>query len=405
MTRTPSTQEMSPEHLNAISKVIGQASEWKPALDKIINLIRAVFIFDNLAVYLADPNQENLEAMYARAMGRGRSREAEAGWGENIANLTITTRKPILIEPNPNEEEDRLKRPYLLAIPLLVNKRYLGAIVFIRFGGPCFSQENIELSEFIAQQIALLVERQDMQKAYKMLEEQRKVARLQEDFISTISHELRSPLGFIKGYITTLLRSDATWDQNTQQEFLQIIDQETDHLMELIENLLDSSRLQSGQLHMQFEFVRLDILLKNVISRCCLHDPTLVVSTDFDANLVPIQGDSHRLAQVFENLLSNAAKYAPGSEVMITVKQEENHAHIAISDKGPGIAEQYIPSLFTRFFRVPNHSPSVHGTGLGLFICKQILQAHQGEISATSVLGQGTTFHILLPTNPEALET
>jgi signal transduction histidine kinase len=125
-----------------------------------------------------------------------------------------------------------------------------------------------------------------------------------------------------------------------------------------------------------------------------------VVNTDFDTNLVPIQGDPHRLAQVLENLLSNATKYAPGSEVLITVKQEGDHAHIAISDNGPGIAEQYIPSLFTRFFRVPDQSPSVHGSGLGLFICKQILQTHKGEISATSILGQGTTFHILLPSQP-----
>ncbi|HMD89781.1 MAG TPA: GAF domain-containing sensor histidine kinase [Anaerolineaceae bacterium] len=400
MTRTFPTADFNPEYLNAISKVVVQSSEWKPALDKIINLIRAVFIFDNLAVYLADPKNENLEVMYARAMGRGRSREEEAAWGENIANQITSKRKTLLIEPKLSDDEDRIKRPYLLAIPLLVNKRYLGAIVFIRFGGPSFSQENIELSEFIAKQIALLVERQDMEKAYELLEEQRQLARLQDDFISTISHELRSPLGFIKGYTTTLLRSDASWDQKTQQEFLQIIDQETDHLMELIENLLDSSRLQSGQLHMQFQFVRLDTLIKNVIARSCLHNPALIVNTDFDNNLMPIQGDPHRLAQVFENLLANAAKYASGSEVLITINQEGNHAHISISDKGPGIPEQYIPSLFTRFFRVPDQSPNVHGSGLGLFICKQILEAHQGEISATSILGQGTTFHILLPSQP-----
>jgi signal transduction histidine kinase len=131
-----------------------------------------------------------------------------------------------------------------------------------------------------------------------------------------------------------------------------------------------------------------------------MHNPALIVNTDFDNNLMPIQGDPHRLAQVFENLLANAAKYAPGSEVLITINQEGNHAHISISDKGPGIPEQYIPSLFTRFFRVPDQSPNVHGSGLGLFICKQILEAHQGEISATSILGQGTTFHILLPSQP-----
>jgi signal transduction histidine kinase len=400
MTKPPPTSEtVCPDHFYTIGQIVANASEWKPALAEIAQLAHKIFIFDNLAVYLTDPDTQSLEIMYARAMGRGRSKEADIAWGDAVANQTTSGRSTVIQEPSPDESEDRLTRPYLLGVPLKVNKRYLGALVLIRFGGPSFSPENIELSEFIAQQIALLIERNNLQQAYELLEAQHQLTRLQDNFISTISHELRSPLGFIKGYTTTLLRSDTTWDQTTQQEFLQIIDQETDQLMELIENLLDSSRLQSGQLQMQFQIVRLDSTLKNVIARNCMHHPELVIHLETNKNLLPVHGDPRRLGQVFENLIGNAVKYAPGSEINIGLAQEKETAHISIQDQGPGISEQYIPMLFTRFFRIPDQTRNIHGSGLGLYICKQIIEAHKGQIIATSELGKGTTFHIYLPSH------
>ena len=153
--------------------------------------------------------------------------------------------------------------------------------MIIRFGGPAFAPEDIELAKFIAQQISLLIEREHLQQEYRLLEEQQQQIRLQDDFVSTITHELRNPLGFIKGYTTTLLRSDTQWDQNTQQEFLNIIDQETDRLQELIDNLLDSARLQSGEMRMQFQPVRLDSVLNDVILRAKLHHPELNYSSEY----------------------------------------------------------------------------------------------------------------------------
>ncbi|HEX7555643.1 MAG TPA: HAMP domain-containing sensor histidine kinase, partial [Leptolinea sp.] len=241
-----------------------------------------------------------------------------------------------------------------------------------------------------------LVERQRIQDEYSELEAQHQQSRLQQDFVSTISHELRSPLGFIKGYTTTLLRSDTEWDHTTQMEFLKIIDEETDHMQELIENLLDSARLQAGQLRFQFQLVRLDSVVNDVIIRTNLHNPDLVFHFDFPSGLQPITADPVRLAQVLENLTSNAIKYAPGSDILITIKQDNEKSEISFTDQGSGIPESYLPFIFDRFFRSPD-TPTVHGSGLGLFICKHIIQAHQGDISAQSNLGQGTTFQIVLP--------
>jgi two-component system sensor histidine kinase KdpD len=396
-----SSAKVDLDHLYEISRIVTQASEWKPALNEIVTLVRSIFIFDNLVVYLANPARHDLDVMYARAMGRGRSAEADITWGENIANQIMDDSKTVLQEPVNDPSIDRLERPYILGVPLQVATRTLGAIVFIRFGSPPFEPEAVRLGEFIAQQTALLVERQHLQYAYDSLEQQNQEARLQEDFISTITHELRTPLGFIKGYTTTLLRSDTNWEPETQQEFLRIIDQEADRLQELIENLLDSARLQSGNLKMEFQAVRVDTLLRSVADRVKMHHPDMDVHLDQEKQGILIRGDPKRLGQVFENILNNAVKYAPGSDVWIKIEPKEDEGVlIHIEDHGPGIPQRYLPHIFDRFFRNPELEPFVHGSGLGLFICKKIIQAHQGQIYATSTVGQGTTFHIQLPLQP-----
>ncbi len=388
---------IKPEYLYTIGNIITQATEWKPALDEISQLVHSIIIFDNLAVYLSDLKNNSVDVMYARAMGRGRKAEADVSWGETLANQIIACNQTILREPSPDPNQDRLQQAYMLGIPLTAQKNCLGAIIFIRFGGPSFDTANQKMAEFIAGQITLLIQCQNLQLEYQKLEVQQAQAQIQENFISTITHELRNPLGFIKGYTTTLLRSDTTWDQTTQQEFLEIIDHETDRLEELIENLLDSARLQSGQLKMQFQPVYADSLINTVITRARLHYPDLVINIEMNKNVPPIIGDPGRLAQMLENLISNAVKYAPNSDVVIEVHKEKEYACISVKDNGPGIPEQYIDHLFERFYRLPNQAPNVHGSGLGLYICKQIVQAHQGFISATSLMGQGTSFDVRLP--------
>jgi signal transduction histidine kinase len=116
---------------------------------------------------------------------------------------------------------------------------------------------------------------------------------------------------------------------------------------------------------------------------------------------IRMTADPTRLAQVFDNLLTNASKYAPNSMVHLSVQEEGEQVHIQIKDNGPGIAEEHLGSLFKRFFRVPGRDTNIRGTGLGLFICRQIVKAHGGEIWAESQMGEGTAFHIRLPKRHE----
>jgi signal transduction histidine kinase len=260
------------------------------------------------------------------------------------------------------------------------------------------------LAEFIAAHVAQLMGHERLVQRVARLEAERQLDRLQEDFIATVSHELLTPLGFIKGYATTLLREDITWDDATRYEFLQIIDEEADRLHELIDNLMDSSRLQAGTLRMSFQLTRLDTFLREVTTRAKSLNGSLQVQLELKAPAMLIPVDPTRLAQVFDNLISNAIKYAPGAPITITLEQADSQAHIIVADTGPGIAEDHLDQLFKRFYRAPTNDTTVRGTGLGLFICRQIVRAHGGEIEAESMVGQGTTFHIFLPTERAQVE-
>jgi signal transduction histidine kinase len=241
--------------------------------------------------------------------------------------------------------------------------------------------------------VSLLFERHILLGELSHLDDARRTMQLQQDFISTVSHELRTPLGFIKGYSTTLLRNDTTWDLATLREFLTIIEEESDHLTALIENVLESARLQSNTLPMNFQPSRIDSIIRDVVMRTQLRYKDVVITVNLPAVLV--QADSVRLTQIFENLINNAIKYAPGSPILISAKQEKDDLHIIVTDHGPGITAEHLTHLFDRFYRVPGQAAS--GTGLGLFICKQIILAHKGKIWVESMPGEGTTFHILLP--------
>jgi signal transduction histidine kinase len=396
----PKTGPLNSKELEAVytmSHVATHAVDVDAGLDEIINIARQVFIFDNVVLYFQH-EQDSLEPSFARALGRGRSDEDDLAWGEATALEALKSGEIVIRhEILGDYSKDRMMLRFFLGLPMTVRERQVGVLVFVRYGGPPFTKANFPLAEFIAVHIAQLLEHQQLVKHLSSIEDELRIERLQDDFVSTITHELCTPLGFIKGYATTLLREDTNWDERTRQEFLTIIDEEADRLRELIDNLLDSSRLQSGTLRMEFQPVRLDTMLKDISMRVDAFDSKLTIKLDLRATGVIAAADPTRLAQVFDNLLSNAAKYAPDSLVTIRLETEGSLAHISVKDTGPGIAPDHLENIFMRFYRIPNQTTSVRGTGLGLFICRRILRGHNGEITVESELGEGTTFHVYLP--------
>jgi signal transduction histidine kinase len=178
---------------------------------------------------------------------------------------------------------------------------------------------------------------------------------------------------------------------------LRIIDEEADRLSELIENLLDSYRLKSGTIQMSPKPTSVDTFFHGIISRLSTQETNLDINIDIESTDIYFMIDSKRLTQVVNNLISNASKYAANSILTITAFTDGDQIHIRFQDTGPGISPDHLKHLFKRFYRVPERSAGVRGTGLGLYICKQIIETHSGEIWVESIIDQGTTFHILLP--------
>jgi two-component system sensor histidine kinase KdpD len=387
------------EFLNDLVRIAAQAGNSRGTLEKFLAALRTQFVFDNVAVYLHDERTASLEIMYARAIGRARNAEADAAWGETFANQVFAKGKILKQDPKPDAPaNDRLSQAYMLGIPLGTEGFRKGALVFIRFGGPLFTEDHVRVATIAADLLAVLFERAEWRGTNSELRELKRQMQLQEDFVSTISHELRTPLGFIKGYSTSLLRQDTNWDAETQKEFLAIIDEEADRLSLLIENVLESARLQSKTLPLRFQPLRLDAVLRDVVMRIRSRYKDLDVA--MEATLAPpIQGDGVRIAQVFENLFTNVVKYAPGAPITISLSFTNENVTVAFKDSGPGIPPEALPLIFERFYRVRSDK-TVTGSGLGLYICRQIIQAHRGKIWAESAPGEGTTFFIELPINP-----
>lgn len=382
--------------LHSIFRKVQKKRDWREALDALFVSLRDAFVFDNVAIYLNDPKTKALEVAYARAVGRGKTAEADAVWGESAAAEAINGGEMVIKTPDRKRKKtERLGQSYLLSIPLYIAPKQNGALVFVRFGGPEYSRLHIEIASLQSFWAAALIERRELQEARAELDSIQRQMRLQDDFVSTISHELRTPLGFIKGYSTSLLREDTVWDEETRREFLNIIDEEADRLTRLIEDMLESARLQSKTLQFKFSPLRVDALARDVAARIGARHPDLKVAFDLQP-LPPIRGDGTRLAQVFENLFSNAVKYAPNSEIFIAMRAAADKIRITFADAGNGISKEYLPFIFERFYRVPGER-SVTGTGLGLYICKQIILAHHGNIWVDSAPGKGATFVIELP--------
>lgn len=399
-TKARNTSSLKPNELEAvyaISKVVAETIDIDEALDEITDITRQVLIFDSAVIYLIH-EEEDLEPFFARAIGRGRDIAPNLPWGEQAARSTIEREEIYIHEMDEGADQNRLNQHFYLSLPMLVSGQLTGALVFIRFGGPNFTPEQINLAEFITTHVSQLFERKRLVEKIANLEAERRLARMQDDFIAMVSHELKTPLGFIKGYTTTLLRKDTKWDDKTRQEFLYIIDEEADLLSELIENLLDSYRLKSGRLAMKIKPTRLDSFFESILDRLNPDDTNLEIEVQVNPSELAVMGDGARLSQVINNLINNANKYAPNSKLTIQAEPGNNgKVHISVADNGPGIPPQHLEHLFKRFYRVPERSAGVRGTGLGLYICQQIIESNNGTLSVESKLGQGTTFHIYIP--------
>lgn len=226
---------------------------------------------------------------------------------------------------------------------------------------------------------------------------------LKSQLLSAVSHELRTPLQAIKGYVTTIIDYGERLDAGTVQEFLKIIDAETDRLTELIENLLDMSRIEAGLLHVVKAPVDVNRVIENVKHEMLNRDSAHPVTLALASRLPPVPADARRIHQVIANLVENAVRYTPaGTPITMTSALEGDHVLIQVIDQGPGIPPEHLDKLFERFYRgAHSQDGDVRGVGLGLSICKGLVEAHGGRIWVESEPGKGSCFAFTLPLQDE----
>jgi PAS domain S-box-containing protein len=232
------------------------------------------------------------------------------------------------------------------------------------------------------------------------------VARLKDEFLSTVSHELRTPLGFIMGYGTTLLLPDAPEDKAETRRCVQVIVDASKELQELVDNLLDMTKIGARSLSVTPEAVRLDVLVRSAVERIRIRGSAHRLAVSMPRSLPAVRADARRVEQVLYNVLDNAIKYSPdGGRVDVRAAASDGEVTVSVIDEGLGIPANELPNLFERFYRGAGaRTRGIGGTGLGLAICRGIVLAHGGRIWAESPAtdhrsgeSRGTAIRFTLP--------
>lgn len=235
-------------------------------------------------------------------------------------------------------------------------------------------------------------------KARSDVEYLKRLERIRTEFLGNVSHELRTPIFSIQGYIETLLNG-AINDEKVNKNFLTKANQHTINLNNLLNDLIDISMIESGEMRMSFRYFNVKEYLEQIVTEM----KPVADEKDIELVLEPVReklqlfGDKNKLKQVFVNLITNAIKYTESGSIRIAVEEEEQFGKIIIRDTGIGIPEEDIPRIFERFFRVDKaRSRSVGGTGLGLAIVKHIIEAHGSKMEVKSEPGNGSEFSFKL---------
>jgi signal transduction histidine kinase len=314
------------------------------------------------------------------------------------ATVTYHTDSSIL----PRNVADQLKStettPFLV-IPLIAKESLVGFIVVNKFGfRRSFSEKEVGICQALANLASISLQNGNLFAQINVANEQlKRLSNLKSDLLHIISHDLKSPLTVISGYAEILLDGPEKMAENWASILQEIISQ-TRMMARLIEDTLAISKIESGIIELSLE--DLDVLypIENLIA---IHQHECVFSKNFPADLPRVRADKLRLHEILDNLITNAIKYSnPGNEITLSAAPDFKSGCMVISvrDRGFGIPEEELPNLFRKFYRIKNEaSRHIRGTGLGLYIVKQLVEAHSGKIWVKSKLGEGSIFSFTLP--------
>jgi two-component system sensor histidine kinase KdpD len=262
------------------------------------------------------------------------------------------------------------------------------------------TQQAVFFSTFLEQAVAL-IERERLRSESLHIKILQQTDTLRAALLSSVSHDLRTPLSTIKTAATSLLQKEVKWDEETQHSFAAAIVRESDRLNRLVENLLDMSRIEAGTLHPEKVWYPIDELVRDVVHRTRERLQERIVQIDIPDDLPPVKLDYVQIDQVVTNILENAVCHTPeGIPIEICITVQEAQIQVSIADHGPGIAPAAREHIFDKFYRVlkgPTNPRNSRGSGLGLAICRGYVEAHGGCIWMEARKGGGSVFHFTLP--------
>jgi signal transduction histidine kinase len=392
------------ETANRCARALGSSLELDEAFGAFIRELRGLVPFERTAIVLVEGDTATTMATAGRGAGEvfppGNSDPIQGSLLEHVLDGKVVVRGDLSDREYPADE--RLLALGLrseLVTPLLLGARTIGMLSVSRERVDAFSEDEVELIALLGRLVATAVQNIRAYEAERRrVEELAQLSQLRADFVSLVSHELRSPMAAVIGAARTLQDRWRMLTAEQRESFLALIGDETARLAELVGDVLDTSRIEAGTFSYRFEEVDLSRVVDEAIETAVLAQQEVPVVASGHGALPAIRGDRTRLRQVLGNLIENAVKYSPeGGEVRVSVAAANGEVRIAVRDAGPGIPGDHQARIFEKFGRVDVPGASKPGTGLGLFIARSIAEAHGGSLDVSSGAEPGSTFTLTLP--------
>ena len=392
------------EATNRCARALGSSLDLEQAFGAFIREVRGLVSFERLAIVLVEDGEARVIAAAGRGaettFAPGTSRAASGSVFDEVLEGKAVYREDMRDLRYPEEAElIALGLRSRLVTPLLAGARPIGMISFVRSEPHAFSEEEIELTSLLGRLVATAVQNiRAYESERQTVEELRRLSELRADFVSLVSHELRSPMAAVIGAARTLQARWRTLAPGQREAFLALIADETSRLASLVGDVLDTSRIEAGTFSYAFTDVDVGRLAQDAVATASVGQEDVRLRVDVGSSLPPVRGDRERLRQVLINLIDNAVKYSPeGDEVTVSVRADNGAVRVEVSDNGPGIPHDQQRLIFEKFGRAEVAGSSKPGTGLGLFIARSIAEAHGGTLEVRTRAAGGAAFELTLP--------
>ena len=391
--------------LYSIAVAASKTLEMSPLLGETLNQLLKALKYDGGAIFLTIRQQEGPRLMHYQGIPEPTLQLIKGQLGESGILFQAAAGGQIL--DRSISLADQASETRLICVPLLSHQRSLGVLVLQSSERKPVEAQEIQLLETLGRQVGVAVENavlyaelqeraENLQIAY---DELAKIDQLKDELVQNISHELRTPMTFIKGYVDLLLERDLGELTDRQSKSLEIVSNKTEQLTHLVNGILTLQTPTADPL--DAESISPTLLVSRAVAGAipAVREAGIDLVSDFAHELPDVEVDPAQITQVLDNLLNNAIKFSPsGGIITVKLTDEKNMVRVWVSDTGIGIPAEKIDRIFDRFFQVDGSSTRrFGGAGLGLAICKQIVNAHGGAIEVESEPGEGSTFMFTIP--------